>query len=166
MELKMELKIGDRAPEFCLPETEGKEVCLSDFKGKWVVLYFYPKDNTSGCTREAVDFTERLEEFRRLNAVVLGVSPDSTKSHQRFVEKHGLKVTLLSDPEHEVLEKYGVWQKKKMYGREYMGVVRTTYLIDTEGKIARFWPKVKVKGHVEAVLERLKEFQAPPPDAP
>ena len=157
--MAFELDVRDKAPKFCLNSTDGEEVCLSNLLGKWVVLYFYPKDNTSGCTREAVDFTEKIDEIEKHNAVVLGVSPDSMKSHERFVEKHGLKVTLLSDPEHEVLEKYGVWQKKRMYGREYMGVVRTTFLIDPEGRIAHIWPKVKVKGHVEAVLEKLKELQ-------
>lgn len=153
------LEIGKKAPDFCLPDQNNKEVCLEDFRGKWVILYFYPKDNTSGCTREAIDFTEHLDEINSLNAVVLGVSPDSVKSHVRFREKHGLKVTLLSDPEHEVLETYGAWQLKKMYGREYYGVVRSTFLIDPEGKIALTWPKVKVKGHVEAVIEKLKELQ-------
>ncbi len=153
------LEIGKKAPDFCLPDQNNKEVCLEDFRGKWVILYFYPKDNTSGCTREAIDFTEHLDEINSLNAVVLGVSPDSVKSHVRFREKHGLKVTLLSDPEHEVLETYGAWQLKKMYGREYYGVVRSTFLIDPEGKIAFIWPKVKVKGHVEAVIEKLKELQ-------
>ncbi len=153
-----ELKAGDLAPEFCLPDADEKEVCLKDFRGKWVVLYFYPKDNTSGCTREAIDFTEHLEEIEKLGAVVLGVSPDSTKSHVKFREKHNLKVTLLSDPEHKVLEMYGVWQLKKMYGREYYGVVRSTFLIDPDGKIAHIWRKVKVKGHVDDVINRLKEL--------
>ena len=153
------LEIGKKAPDFCLPDQDSNEVCLEDFRGKWIILYFYPKDNTSGCTREAIDFTEHLDEINSLNAVVLGVSPDSVKSHVRFREKHGLKVTLLSDPEHKVLETYGAWQLKKMYGREYYGVVRSTFLIDPEGKIAFIWPKVKVKGHVEAVIEKLKEFQ-------
>lgn len=154
-----ELKIGDNAPEFCLKGAQEKEFCLSDFKGSWVVLYFYPKDNTSGCTREAVDFTEKISELQEENAVVLGVSPDNVKSHERFIEKHGLKITLLSDPDHEVLKRYGVWQKKKMYGREYMGVVRTTFLINPDGKIAHIWRKVKVKGHAEMVLETIKALK-------
>ncbi len=154
-----ELKVGDPAPDFCLPDQDGNEVCLKDLRGKWVILYFYPKDNTSGCTKEAIGFTEHLEEIESLGAVVLGVSPDSVKSHVKFREKHNLKVTLLSDPEHKVLETYGAWQLKKMYGREYYGVVRSTYLIDPEGKIAYIWPKVKVKGHVEAVIEKLKELK-------
>ncbi len=153
------LKVGDQTPDFCLPDQDEREVCLKDFRGKWVILYFYPKDNTSGCTREAIDFTEHLEEIESLGAVVLGVSPDSVKSHVKFREKHNLKVTLLSDPEHKVLETYGAWQLKKMYGREYYGVVRSTFLIDPEGKIAYIWPKVKVKGHIEAVIEKLKDLK-------
>ena len=150
------LKEGEVAPNFCLPNQDGKEVCLDEFKGKYVVLYFYPKDNTSGCTREARDFTERIEEFDSLNAVVIGVSPDSVKSHRRFIDKHGLKVMLLSDTEHKVLEKYGIWQLKKRYGREYYGVVRSTFLIDPEGRILKIWRNVRVAGHVEDVLEALK----------
>ncbi|MGQ4833922.1 MAG: thioredoxin-dependent thiol peroxidase [Candidatus Asgardarchaeia archaeon] len=153
------LKVGDIAPDFCLPNQDEKQTCLKDFRGKWVILYFYPKDNTSGCTREAIDFTEHLNEFTELNAVVLGISPDSVKSHQRFIEKHGLKVTLLSDLEHKVLEAYGVWQLKKMYGREYYGVVRSTFIIDPNGKIAHIWRKVKVKGHVDEVKKVLEELQ-------
>jgi len=155
----MVLSQEDTAPEFCLKNEDGKEVCLEDFRGKWVVLYFYPKDNTPGCTREAQDFSEKLEEFEKLGAVVLGVSPDSVRSHKRFKEKKGLKVTLLSDEEKKVVETYGVWQKKKVCGRECYGVVRTTYLIDPEGKVAEVWEKVKVKGHVDAVLEKLKELK-------
>ncbi len=154
----MELKVGDKAPDFCLPDKDGNEVCLKDFRGKWVVLYFYPKDNTSGCTKEAIDFTEHLDEFASLNAVVLGVSKDSVKSHKNFAEKHGLKVTLLSDPEHKVIEQYGAWKLKKRYGREYYGTQRSTFLIDPDGVIRHIWPNVRVKGHVEAVLEKLKEL--------
>ncbi len=149
---------GKKAPDFCLPDENGQEVCLKDFKGKWVVLYFYPKDNTPGCTREAEEFTELLPEFEKLGAVVLGVSPDSVESHKKFKEKKNLKVKLLSDENKEVLNAYGVWQKKKMYGREYYGVVRTTYLIDPEGKVAHVWKRVRVKGHAEAVLKRIKEL--------
>jgi peroxiredoxin Q/BCP len=157
---KVKLKIGESAPQFSLPDTNEKDVSLKDFKGKWVVLYFYPKDNTSGCTTEALDFTARIKDFKNLNAVVLGISPDSCKSHQNFTQKHDLKVNLLSDTEKKVLKGYGVWQKKSMYGREYMGVVRTTYLIDPKGKIAEIWPKVKVKGHAEEVQNRIKELQS------
>jgi len=153
------LSEGKEAPDFCLPDQDKREVCLSNFRGKWVVLYFYPKDNTSGCTREAQGFTEKLEEFEKLGAVILGISPDSPKSHRNFREKKNLRVTLLSDQEHRVLETYGAWQLKKMYGREYYGVMRSTHLIDPEGRIARIWPKVKVKGHVEEVLNTLKELR-------
>ena len=132
---------------------------MKDLKDKWIVLYFYPKDNTSGCTLEAKDFTCALEEFEKLNAIVIGVSPDSIESHQKFIAKQSLNLTLLSDPDHDVLEKYGVWQLKKMYGREYYGVVRSTFLIDPEGKIEHIWPKVKVKGHVDDVKNVLIEKQ-------
>jgi len=154
----MELETGKGAPNFCLPDENGNNVCLKDFRGKWVVLYFYPKDNTPGCTKEALDFSERLGEFEKLNAVVIGISPDSTASHKKFKEKKGIKVRLLSDTEKEVIKKYGVWQLKKMYGREYYGVVRTTFLIDPEGKVAHIWKKVKVKGHADNVLEKVKEL--------
>ncbi len=154
------LKIGDKAPEFCLPNQDEVEVCLRDLSGKWVVLYFYPKDNTPGCTTEACDFTNLLPEFEGLDAVVLGVSPDSPKKHRNFIEKKSLKITLLSDEEKEVCQKYGVWQLKKMCGREYMGVVRSTFLISPEGTIEAIWEKVRVKGHVEAVKEKLKEIRS------
>ncbi len=147
------LKVGDKAPEFCLPDANNKKVCINDFRGKWLVLYFYPKDNTSGCTKEAVDFTANIKDFRKMNATVVGISPDSVTSHMNFINKHDLKVLLLSDPEHKVLEKYGVWQKKSMYGREYYGVVRTTLLIDPKGKIMQKWEKVKVVGHAGAVKD-------------
>ena len=155
--MSAKLNIGDIAPEFCLKDSSDKDVCLNDFKGKYVILYFYPKDNTSGCTREAIDFTEHLEEIHKMGAEVIGISPDSVKIHVNFISKHGLKVILLSDPEKKVLNDYGAWQLKKMYGREYMGVVRSTYLIDKNGKILHIWPKVRVKGHVENVIEKLKE---------
>ncbi|KPK70673.1 peroxiredoxin [candidate division WOR_3 bacterium SM23_60] len=151
------LKLGKKAPEFCLPDKDEKKVCLKDYKGKWVVLYFYPKDNTSGCTKEAVDFTAHLKDFTKMDAVVVGISPDSTKSHANFVAKHKLKVILLSDPDHAALKKYGVWQKKKLYGREFFGVVRTTYMIDPKGKIVHVWDKVKVAGHATEVKAALGE---------
>ena len=152
------IEIGQKAPEFCLPNSDEVEICLKDLKGKWVVLYFYPKDNTPGCTTEALDFTAHLKEFEELGAVVLGVSPDSCASHRKFAEKKELKVTLLCDTNKEVLRAYGAWGKKKMYGKEYEGVIRTTYLIDPEGNVAAVWTKVRVKGHVEKVLEKLKEL--------
>ena len=154
-----ELKIGALAPDFCLSDPERGEICLSDQRGKWVILYFYPKDNTSGCTLEALEFTTAENEFKEKNAVILAASPDSLRSHTNFGEKHSLTINLLSDTEKKMLKEYGVWQLKKMYGREYMGVVRSTFIIDPDGKIAHFWPKVKVKGHVDAVITKLEELQ-------
>ncbi len=153
------LEIGRKAPDFCLPNQDEVEICLRDLSGKWVVLYFYPKDNTPGCTTEACDFTENLPDFEGLDAVILGVSPDSPKKHRNFIEKKNLKITLLSDEEKKVCELYGVWQLKKMCGKEYMGVVRTTFLISPDGKIAHIWNKVRVKGHVQAVKEKLEELK-------
>jgi peroxiredoxin Q/BCP len=151
------VEVGDVAPEFCLTADNEQEVCLNAYRGKWVVLYFYPKDNTSGCTREAEDFTAALDALHTLGADVLGISRDSHSSHRKFAEKHELKVKLLSDPNHKVMEAYGVWSLKKMYGREGYGVVRSTFLIDPDGCIAHIWRSVKVKGHVEAVVETLKD---------
>ena len=151
---------GQDAPDFCLPAVDDNEVCLSKLKGKWVVLYFYPKDNTKGCTMEALEFTAAEDEFNQNGAIILGVSPDDIKSHVKFKEKHDLGLNLLSDIEKDVLEKYGVWQKKKMYGKEYMGVVRSTFLIDPDGKIRHIWRKVKVKGHVDKVMQKLKELRS------
>ncbi len=153
------LNVGDTVPDFCLPNQDEEEICFRDIKGKWIVLYFYPKDNTPGCTTEALEFTEALPDFEGLNALVLGVSPDSPKKHRNFIEKKGLKITLLADEEKEVCQMFGVWQLKKNYGREYMGVVRSTFIIDPDGKIAAKWEKVRVKGHVEAVKEKLSELQ-------
>ncbi len=153
------LNVGDAVPDFCLPNQDEEEICFRDIKGKWIVLYFYPKDNTPGCTTEALEFTEALPDFEGLNALVLGVSPDSAKKHRNFIEKKGLKITLLADEEKEVCQLFGVWQLKKNYGREYMGVVRSTFIIDPDGKIAAKWEKVRVKGHVEAVKEKLAELQ-------
>ncbi|MBN1552419.1 peroxiredoxin [bacterium] len=149
-----------KAANFCLKDDSGKTVCLEDFRGKWVVLYFYPKDNTSGCTLEAKNFTESIDEFASMGAVIIGISPDSVTSHRNFKSKHSLSVILLSDPEHEVLKLYGVWQTKKMYGREFMGVVRTTVLINPDGNIIRIWPKVSVKNHVSEVLKTLREIRS------
>lgn len=150
---------GKRAPAFTLPSGEGEKVRLSDFKNEsMVVLYFYPKDNTPGCTKQAIAFSEDIKKFEKLGAVILGVSPDSPASHQKFTEKQSLSITLLSDEDKKVCEKYGVWVEKNMYGRKYMGVQRATFLIDLDGKIARVWPKVKVPGHAEDVLEAIKEL--------
>jgi len=155
-----QLKIGNKAPDFKLPDADGETVSLKDYKDKWLILYFYPKDNTSGCTTEAIDFTGSLPEFKKLNTAVVGVSPDSCKSHQKFITKHDLAVTLLSDEEKSVMEKYGVWQLKKMYGKDYFGVVRTTLIIGPDGKIKHIWNSVKVTGHIEDVLGKLKEVQS------
>ena len=148
-----------KAPEFCLPNQDETEICLRDLAGKWVVLYFYPKDNTPGCTTEACDFSNELEEFEDLDAVILGVSPDSPKKHRNFIEKKGLKITLLSDEDKEVLKAYGAWGLKKMYGKEYEGVIRSTFIIDPNGEIVAEWRKVRVKGHVEEVKNKLKQLQ-------
>ena len=153
------MKIDQKAPEFKLLDQDGRNVSLKDFKGEWLVLYFYPKDNTKGCTLEAVDFTRLLGKFEKLKANVVGVSPDSIESHCKFIEKQKLKLTLLSDESKKVLEKYGVWKEKSMYGRKYMGVVRTTFLIDASGKISYIWEKVKVNGHAKEVLDKLKEIE-------
>jgi len=147
------LETGKKAPEFTLPDGNGNEVSLSDFKGKKVVLYFYPKDNTSGCTQEACDFRDTFPEFGKVNAVILGMSPDPVKSHKKFSDKFELPFTLLSDENKEVLEAYGVWKEKSMYGRKYMGVERTTVVIDEDGIILHVFPKVKVNGHVDEVLK-------------
>ncbi len=154
-----DIKIGDLAPDFCLKNSLDQDICLKDFKSKYVVLYFYPRDNTPGCTTEAKEFTDFINDFNSLGAEVVGISADSIKSHVKFIEKHGLKINLLSDPEHVVIEKYGAWQKKKMAGREYYGIVRSTFIINSEGIIVKIWPKVKSKGHAEAVLETLKEIK-------
>lgn len=154
-----QLKTGIKAPNFKLPDASGEIVSLDQYKNKWVVLYFYPKDSTSGCTTEAVDFTGSLPEFNSLNTAVIGISPDSCKSHQKFIVKHNLAVTLLSDEDKTVLQKYDVWQKKQMYGKEYSGVVRTTFLIGSDGKIKYIWNNVKVKEHVQDVLRKVKELQ-------
>jgi len=153
------LEIGDNVPNFCLPNQDEEEICFRDIKGRWIVLYFYPKDNTSGCTTEACDFTNALLDFRNLDAIVLGVSPDSPKKHRNFIEKKELGITLLSDENRELCKMFGVWQLKKNYGREYMGVVRSTFLISPDGKVAFKWEKVRVKGHVEVVKEKLKELK-------
>jgi peroxiredoxin Q/BCP len=147
------------APPFCLLNQNDESVCLEDFRGKWVVLYFYPKDNSKSCTLEALSFTDNIKSFKDLDAVVIGVSPDSVKSHKNFAHKHNLDLILLSDPEHKVLNQYNVWKMKKMYGKEYMGVERSTFLINTKGQIENEWIKVRVKGHVEEVKQKLLELK-------
>ncbi|MCX5493502.1 peroxiredoxin [Kaistia dalseonensis] len=146
------LEAGSKAPDFLLPRDGGGNVGLADLKGKKVVLYFYPKDDTSGCTTEAIDFSARKAAFEAAGAIVIGVSPDSVASHDKFKKKHALTIDLAADVDKAMLEAYGVWQEKSMYGKKYMGVVRTTYLIDADGTIARVWQKVKVAGHVAEVL--------------
>ncbi|MDZ8055792.1 MAG: thioredoxin-dependent thiol peroxidase [Aulosira sp. ZfuVER01] len=154
------LQVGQLAPDFSIPDQHESPVSLSDFSGQWVILYFYPKDDTPGCTTEAKDFTELNQDFSALGAKILGVSPDSGKSHCKFISKHNLTITLLSDPEHELAETYGIWQLKKFMGKEYMGVVRSTFLIDPEGNIAYTWTNVKVKDHAQQVLTKLQELAA------
>lgn len=150
------IKIGDTAPDFRSTNENGEKISLQDFKGKKVVLYFYPKDNTSGCTQEACDFRDNFARIKKAGAVVLGVSPDSEKSHTNFKEKYELPFTLVVDTDKAICEAYGVWQEKSMYGRKYMGVVRTTFIINEKGKITHIFEKVKVAGHVESVLGALK----------
>ncbi|MGE5431166.1 MAG: thioredoxin-dependent thiol peroxidase [Syntrophomonadaceae bacterium] len=147
------LKEGDKAPEFSLKDRSGNTVSLRDLHGKKVVLYFYPKDDTPGCTKEACSFRDNLPEFSRLNAVVLGISADSEESHQKFADKYNLPFTLLSDPDKKVIQEYDVWKEKNMYGKKSMGIERTTFVIDENGRIMRVFPKVKVDGHVEEVME-------------
>jgi len=153
---------GTIAPDFELPRDGGGNLRLSSLRGKPVVLYFYPKDDTSGCTSQAIDFTAQKADFEALGAVILGVSPDSVKKHDKFKAKHELTIDLLSDADKEVVQLYGVWVEKSMYGRKYMGVERSTFLIDAEGVIAESWIKVKVPGHVSAVLEALKAMLQKP----
>ena len=153
------LEIGTQAAEFCLPNQDEEEICLRDIKGKWIVLYFYPKDNTPGCTTQACDFTEAEADFRGLDAIILGVSPDSAQKHRNFIEKKSLGITLLSDEEKTLCNLYGVWQLKKFMGKEYMGVIRSTYIINPQGEIAASWTKVRVKEHVNKVKEELKALQ-------
>lgn len=154
------VKIDSTAPEFCLPNQDDVEICLRDLKGKWIVLYFYPKDNTPGCTTEACDFSDAAPDFGSLNAIIIGISADSTKKHRDFIEKKDLFITLLSDEDTSMLQEYGVWQLKKNYGKEYMGIVRTTLIIDPSGVIRAIWEKVKVKDHAKDVKEKLQELQA------
>jgi thioredoxin-dependent peroxiredoxin len=150
--------VGDKAPAFSLEDQSGETVKLSDFKGKTVVLYFYPKDDTPGCTREACAFRDEHSALKKAGAVVLGVSPDSGPSHAKFAGKYKLPFPLLADTDHAVSEKYGAWGEKTLYGRKFMGITRSTFLIDPSGKVSRVWPKVKVDGHVDQVLEAIREI--------
>lgn len=151
-----ELKSGQKAPAFNLSTDGGGKIRLADLKGQNVVVYFYPKDMTPGCTTEAIDFSSLAPAFKKAKTVVIGVSKDSIERHDRFKDKHDLKVTLASDETGTMLEKYGVWQEKKLYGKVFMGIVRSTVLIDAQGKIAKIWPKVRVKAHAEEVLEAVQ----------
>jgi len=150
------LEPGQVAPEFSLPGNNGKTLSLSDYAGKPLVLYFYPKDNTPGCTTEAQDFTATLGDFQAQGAEIVGVSRDSVKKHENFIAKYDLGIDLISDEEGSLCEAYGVWVEKKNYGRTYMGIERSTFLIDADGKISRIWRKVRVKGHVAEVLEAVQ----------
>lgn len=150
------MEIGQAAPDFTLPASNGESATLSDFLGKKVIVYFYPKDSTPACTQQACDFRDAYAALANKGAVVLGISPDPIKSHQRFIGKQELPFLLLSDTDHEVCELFDVWQLKKLYGKEYMGVVRSTFLIDEKGQLLREWRKVKVKGHVQQVLEAVE----------
>ncbi len=154
------IEIGKRAPAFTLKNQDGDKVKLSDLNGQWVVLYFYPKDDTPGCTTEACEFTSGLTDFEALEATVLGCSPDSSESHRKFIAKHDLGITLLSDPDHAVMEKYGAWGEKNMYGKKTTGVIRSTVIIDPDGKVAHHWKKVQAKGHAEKVRETLAGLQS------
>jgi len=161
------IKAGSKAPIFKLLNQDDKIISTKDFTGKWIVLYFYPKDNTSGCTKEACDFTNSHKSYEKLNAVVLGISPDSTESHRNFIMKHSLKINLLSDPDKKVHKAYGAWGKKKNYGKEYEGVIRSTFIISPDGKVAEIWTNVKVRvkkkdgevRHADIVRERLVELK-------
>lgn len=153
-----ELVAGDRAPDFDLPTDTGR-VSLAELKGRTVVLFFYPKDDTPGCTTESIGFSQALDDFDRAGAVVVGVSKDTAKKHGKFREKHGLSVELGSDAENDVVERYGAWQEKSLYGRKYMGIDRSTFLIDRDGVIRRVWRRVRVPGHVEEVLRAAQELR-------
>lgn len=152
------LNPGDKAPAFTLPAAGGGQVSLAKLKGKIVVLFFYPKDDTTACTQEALSFTEKAADFEALGAVIVGVSRDSVKSHDRFVAKHGLDLLLGADEDGTVTDRYGVWVEKSLYGRKYMGIERSTWLIDGAGKVVKTWRKVKVRGHVEEVLAAAREI--------
>ena len=151
------LNEGDKAPSFNMPTNKGENISLSKLKGEKIVLYFYPRDDTPGCTKEACGFRDDLSKYKRAGAVVIGVSRDSVESHEKFVKKFDLNFMLASDKEGDVCEKYDAWRMKNMYGKEYMGIGRSTFLIDTKGKINKIWPKVKVDGHVDEVLKAVKE---------
>lgn len=149
--------LGDKAPNFVLPSNEGKQISLAEYVGKNIVLYFYPKDMTPGCTTQACDFRDFSKDFSDSNTVIIGISPDPIKRHEKFIEKYGLPFILLADEKLDAAEKYGVWKLKKNFGKEYMGIERSTFIINKEGILVKEWRKVKVKGHVEEVLSYIKE---------
>ncbi|NCU19056.1 thioredoxin-dependent thiol peroxidase [Pallidibacillus pasinlerensis] len=153
----MTIAVGEKVQDFALPASNGETIKLSDYRGKHVVLYFYPKDMTPGCTTQACDFRDFSKEFEEVNAVILGISPDPISRHEKFIEKHGLPFLLLSDENHEVAEQFGVWKLKKNFGREYMGIERSTFIIDKDGVLVKEWRKVRVQGHVEETLNYIKE---------
>lgn len=152
------IELGQKAPDFTLKNQDGKLVSLSDFLSSWLIIYFYPKDDTPGCTTEAKDFTELSSEFNQLGAFIIGISPDSEKTHCRFIEKHQLSIQLLSDLDHQVAESYGVWGLKKFMGKEYMGIIRSTFLIAPDGSLAHIYKNVKTKGHAASVLKTLQDI--------
>ncbi len=151
--------IGKKAPSFCLPDPDGVERCLEDYRGKWIILYFYPRDNTPGCTLEAIQFNRELDAFKESGAVIIGISPDTPQSHQKFREKHELDFILLSDTGHHVLSSFGVWKPKTLFGKELLGVERSTFLINPAGTIVDVWRKVHVQGHAATVLESLEKHR-------
>jgi peroxiredoxin Q/BCP len=155
---KTKIAVGDKAPDFTLLDSYGNDVSLKSNRGSWIVLYFYPRDNTPGCTMEAISFTSFAPDFKKLNAQVIGISPDSCESHVKFILKHDLGITLLSDTEKKIMKQYGVWQMKTLYGKKGYGVVRSTFLIDPAGSVKYIWNKVLVEGHAEKVLETLKDI--------
>ncbi len=156
--MNKKIEIGDKLPTFSLPLSNDKTINNKDLLGKRFILYFYPKDNTPGCTNQAKDFSNKLKDFKKLKTEVIGISKDSLKAHKSFIKKHNLKILLGSDEEINIIKKFGVWVEKNMYGRKYMGIQRSTFLIDENSKIFFSWEKVKVKGHVDEVLEKLKEI--------
>ncbi len=156
--MNKKIKIGDKLPTFSLPLSNGKNINSKDLLGKRFILYFYPKDNTPGCTNQAKDFSKKLKDFKKLKTEVIGISKDSLKTHLNFIKKQDLKILLGSDEEIKVIKKFGVWVEKNMYGRKYMGIQRSTFIIDENSKIFFLWKKVKVKGHVDEVLEKVKEI--------
>ena len=154
--MKKKCKIGDKIPNFKIPLSNGNSLDSKDIKDKKYVLYFYPKDNTPGCTTEAKDFSNKIREFKKLNTEVIGISKDSIEAHLKFIDKQELKIILASDEDGKVIEKFGVWVEKNMYGRKYMGIQRSTFLINEQSKIEYIWDKVRVKGHIEDVIDKIK----------